>query len=152
MTLAIAHKDGDTVRLDFVAERRAPFSPDAVVAEFARVLRSYRITRRSPSSKAFRGAGTSGSSRPSSGGRWSSGTRAGWRRRIFTSDPSGSRRASRPAAAPWTWWRRDRGPPLTWVQHEPLCLAEEGRELRRADVMARCGVSRQGAGRRWPAS
>jgi len=45
MTLAIAHKEGDVVRLDLVAERRAPFSPDAVVSKFAQVLRRYRITR-----------------------------------------------------------------------------------------------------------
>jgi hypothetical protein len=43
MTLAIAHRDGQRVQLDCVAERRAPFSPDAVVAEFAQVLRRYRI-------------------------------------------------------------------------------------------------------------
>jgi hypothetical protein len=43
MTLAIAHKDGETVRLDCVAERRAPFSPEAVVVEFAQVLRRYGI-------------------------------------------------------------------------------------------------------------
>jgi hypothetical protein len=34
MTLAIAHK-GNTVILDLVRERRAPFSPEAVVEEFA---------------------------------------------------------------------------------------------------------------------
>ena len=38
-------------------------------------------------------------------------------------------------------------PPLTWVQREALRLAEERRELRRADFMARCGISRQVAGR-----
>jgi hypothetical protein len=43
MTLAIAHRDRERVRLDFVAERRAPFSPAAVVAEFAQVPRRYRV-------------------------------------------------------------------------------------------------------------
>jgi hypothetical protein len=44
MTLAIAHKEGDTVVLDMVRERRAPFSPEAVVEEFANELRRYRVT------------------------------------------------------------------------------------------------------------
>jgi len=38
-------------------------------------------------------------------------------------------------------------PSLTWVQHEALRLAEERRELRKADFMARCDISRQVAGR-----
>jgi hypothetical protein len=47
MTLAIAHKDRATGRavLDCLRERRPPFSPDAVVAEFAGVLKAYRVTR-----------------------------------------------------------------------------------------------------------
>jgi hypothetical protein len=49
MTLAVAHveqRDGaGLVVLDAVRERRPPFSPEAVVAEFAAVLRSYRVTR-----------------------------------------------------------------------------------------------------------
>jgi hypothetical protein len=44
MTLAIAHgdKDGRAI-LDAVRERRPPFSPDAVVAEFAMPLKSYNV-------------------------------------------------------------------------------------------------------------
>jgi hypothetical protein len=42
-TMGIAHCEGDAVILDLVAERRPPFSPDAVVAEFAEVLKAYRI-------------------------------------------------------------------------------------------------------------
>ena len=42
MTLAIAHKDGDRAVLDVVREVRPKFSPDAVVAEFAEVLKAYR--------------------------------------------------------------------------------------------------------------
>ena len=44
MTLAIAHKEGNTVILDMVRERRPPFSPEAVVEEFANELKNYRIT------------------------------------------------------------------------------------------------------------
>jgi hypothetical protein len=44
MTLAIAHKEGNTVILDMVRERRPPFSPEAVVEEFAKELKNYRIT------------------------------------------------------------------------------------------------------------
>jgi hypothetical protein len=44
MTLAIAHAEDDRFILDYVAERRAPFSPDSVVAEFAAPLKPYRVT------------------------------------------------------------------------------------------------------------
>jgi hypothetical protein len=44
MTLAVAHREGNTVILDLVRERRPPFSPEAVVEEFAGVLRAYRCT------------------------------------------------------------------------------------------------------------
>jgi hypothetical protein len=44
MTLAIAHRDKDLAVLDCVRERRAPFSPEAVVKEFAATLRSYGVT------------------------------------------------------------------------------------------------------------
>jgi hypothetical protein len=44
MTLAIAHKIGDTAILDCVREVRPPFSPEAVVSEFASVLKSYSIS------------------------------------------------------------------------------------------------------------
>ena len=43
-TLAIAHSNPDgTAVLDLVRERRAPFDPDPVVAEFAEVLASYGV-------------------------------------------------------------------------------------------------------------
>jgi hypothetical protein len=45
MTLAIGHKDNDVVVLDALRERRPPFSPDDVVAEFSELLKSYRISK-----------------------------------------------------------------------------------------------------------
>ena len=46
MTLAIAHRDKDGIAvLDAVRERRPPFSPEAVVEEFATLLAGYRITK-----------------------------------------------------------------------------------------------------------
>ncbi len=45
MTLAISHKEGDTVILDAVRERKAPFSPEAVVDEFVELLKKYRLAR-----------------------------------------------------------------------------------------------------------
>lgn len=42
-TLAIAHTDGAHAVLDAVREKRPPFSPDAVVQEFAELLKSYRV-------------------------------------------------------------------------------------------------------------
>lgn len=44
MTLAIAHKEGSTSILDLVREIRPPFNPESVVAEFAEVLRRYRVS------------------------------------------------------------------------------------------------------------
>lgn len=45
MTLAIAHVDHTGIGvLDALAERRPPFSPDAVTQEFAGLLREYQIT------------------------------------------------------------------------------------------------------------
>lgn len=41
-TLAIAHKEKDTVYLDAVREVRPPFSPEGVVDEFVQLLRHYR--------------------------------------------------------------------------------------------------------------
>ncbi len=43
MTMAVAHREGEKIVLDCVAERKAPFSPDSVVAEFAETLKSYRV-------------------------------------------------------------------------------------------------------------
>lgn len=45
MTLGIAHREGRVGILDAVRERRAPFSPDSVVEEFAATLRRYGITK-----------------------------------------------------------------------------------------------------------
>jgi hypothetical protein len=44
MTLAISHREGNRSVLDCVLERKAPFSPDAVVWEFAQTLKSYRVS------------------------------------------------------------------------------------------------------------
>ena len=44
MTLAIGHRQGEVVVVDATREVRPPFSPDDVAAEFASVLKSYRIT------------------------------------------------------------------------------------------------------------
>jgi hypothetical protein len=44
MTLAIAHKEGSTAILDAMREVRPPFSPEATVEEFAKLLRAYRCT------------------------------------------------------------------------------------------------------------
>ena len=44
-TLAIAHREGDRAVLDLVRETKPPFNPEATVAEFADVLRSYGVTR-----------------------------------------------------------------------------------------------------------
>ncbi len=43
MTLAIAHRDKDFGVLDVVRERRPPFSPAAVVAEFCMLLKQFRV-------------------------------------------------------------------------------------------------------------
>ena len=43
MTLGIAHKDGERVILDAVREVKPPFSPEAVVTDFAALLKSYGI-------------------------------------------------------------------------------------------------------------
>jgi hypothetical protein len=44
MTLAVAHLEGERAVLDCVRERRPPFSPEDVVADFAGVLRTYHVT------------------------------------------------------------------------------------------------------------
>lgn len=43
--LAIAHQEAEGVVLDLVRERRAPFSPEVVVKEFASVLKEYGCSR-----------------------------------------------------------------------------------------------------------
>jgi len=42
-TLAIAHCEADTAILDVIREAKPPFSPEAVVAEFAKLLKQYHI-------------------------------------------------------------------------------------------------------------
>lgn len=42
-TMAVAHREKDTVVIDAVREVRPPFSPDAVCEQFAALLKSYRI-------------------------------------------------------------------------------------------------------------
>ena len=44
MTMCIGHRSGDTIVIDSVRERRPPFSPEAVVEEFANELKRYRCT------------------------------------------------------------------------------------------------------------
>ena len=44
MTMAIAHREGKSAVLDAVREVRPPFSPERVVADFAELLRCYRVT------------------------------------------------------------------------------------------------------------
>ncbi len=41
ITLAVAHREGERVVLDFLRAVKPPFSSDAVVAEFAVLLKSY---------------------------------------------------------------------------------------------------------------
>jgi len=45
MTMAIAHKAGDTAILDVVREIKPPFSPEAAVLEFAALLKTYRVSQ-----------------------------------------------------------------------------------------------------------
>ena len=45
MTLAIAHKENGSAVLDAVREVRPPFSPEAVVEDFAEALRRYRLSQ-----------------------------------------------------------------------------------------------------------
>lgn len=45
MTLGIAHREGDIIVLDALRARKPPFSPEAVVAEFASLIKSYGISR-----------------------------------------------------------------------------------------------------------
>jgi hypothetical protein len=43
MTIAIAHRVGDRAILDAVREVRPPFSPESVVADFAKLIKAYTI-------------------------------------------------------------------------------------------------------------
>jgi hypothetical protein len=44
MTIAIAHLEGDRAVLDAIRERKAPFSPEDVVTEYAALLKSYGLS------------------------------------------------------------------------------------------------------------
>jgi hypothetical protein len=44
MTMAVAHREADIIVIDAIRERKPPFSPEAVVSEFATLLKSYRIS------------------------------------------------------------------------------------------------------------
>lgn len=44
-TLAIAHREDGIAVLDAIRERKPPFSPEAVVSDYAALLKSYRITK-----------------------------------------------------------------------------------------------------------
>jgi hypothetical protein len=44
-TLAISHRDGERVVVDATREVRPPFSPEAVINDFAIFLKTYRITK-----------------------------------------------------------------------------------------------------------
>ena len=43
--LAISHKSKDQIIIDAIREARPPFSPDAVVHDFAALLKSYHVSR-----------------------------------------------------------------------------------------------------------
>ncbi|MGE3991152.1 hypothetical protein [Pseudorhodoplanes sp.] len=45
MTLAIGHREGEGIIVDAIRERRPPFSPEQVVAEFCALLKSYRVAK-----------------------------------------------------------------------------------------------------------
>lgn len=45
MTMAIVHREGDRIILDAVRERKAPFSPEAVVSEFSDLLKRYHLRK-----------------------------------------------------------------------------------------------------------
>ena len=42
-TMAVGHREKETAVLDVVRERKAPFSPEAVVADFCKTLKTYRV-------------------------------------------------------------------------------------------------------------
>jgi hypothetical protein len=45
MTMAIAHREGETQILDVVRERKPPFSPEAVVEEYTSLMKQYRVSK-----------------------------------------------------------------------------------------------------------
>ena len=44
-TLAVSHKDGERIVIDCTREVRPPFSPEAVIDDFAILLKTYRISK-----------------------------------------------------------------------------------------------------------
>ena len=44
-SMAIGHRENDVVIVDALRERKPPFSPEDVVAEFSELLKSYRISK-----------------------------------------------------------------------------------------------------------
>jgi hypothetical protein len=44
MTMAVCHRENDIIVIDALRDVRPPFSPEGVVREFAKLLKSYRIT------------------------------------------------------------------------------------------------------------
>src|SRR4029077_12052668 len=42
-TMAIGHRDGDRIVIDATRETKPPFSPEAVIDDFAALLRMYRV-------------------------------------------------------------------------------------------------------------
>ena len=42
-TLAVGHREGDIITIDAIRERKPPFSPSAVVAEFSALFKAYSI-------------------------------------------------------------------------------------------------------------
>jgi len=45
MTMAIAHRNGDSAVLDLVREKRPPFSPEKIVSEYSETLKFYGIRK-----------------------------------------------------------------------------------------------------------
>jgi hypothetical protein len=43
MTMSVSHREGDQIILDYIGERKPPFSPESVVAEFSAVFKGYRV-------------------------------------------------------------------------------------------------------------
>jgi hypothetical protein len=41
----VGHREGEVIVLDALRERRPPFSPEDVVAEFSELLKSYRVSK-----------------------------------------------------------------------------------------------------------
>jgi hypothetical protein len=44
-TMAIAHREGSTVIIDKIVERKAPHSPEVVIEEFAAIAKTFRCTK-----------------------------------------------------------------------------------------------------------